>query len=92
MTQLERALRVVQAVRDERSTGDHVVCDWAPCGPCEALAAFDAAELPADTPEPADGVFGLGEFPPIDVCITGGIHVWNDAGRCSRCDNWKGNP
>jgi hypothetical protein len=33
----------------------------------------------------------LGEFPPLDVCITGGIHVWNDAGRCSRCDNWKGN-
>lgn len=81
---LVRALRVVEAARAERATGDHLGCTFAPCGLCAALAAFDA---PEDEPD----AHPLGEFPPLDVCITGGVHVWNDAGRCSRCDNWKDN-
>jgi hypothetical protein len=81
---LVRALRVVEAARAERATGDHLGCAFAPCGLCASLAAFDA---PEDEPE----VQPLGEFPPLDdQCpIIGGFHVWNDAGRCSRCDNWK---
>ena len=51
--------------------------------PEASSAPVQAPDSGDEAAEPLASAF-LGEFPPLDVCSTGGVHLWAD-GACARC-------
>ena len=88
---LVKALRVVEAARELLACEGHYrEMDERMAILTAELAAFDA---PSEDDEAAIAAAQLlaesddqpvGEFPPLDVCSTGGVHLWAD-GACARC-------